>query len=529
MAAIGFMGIFLFGYGGLCVVTSNPDTGLGGGVLAVKSFQRSFGLVKADGKAVDNIRDLQGNIVSILQGGAFFGAIAGAPLESRLGRKKALMVGCVVFIIGGVLQTACFDSLPQFYVGRLIAGMGVGIMSMVCPTYASEIAPKEIRGRITGLFQIIVVTGVAVSFWINYGVTFMADTSKQWRVPIGFQLVPVGLMMMVLPLLKESPRWLATKHRDEEALRNLAWIRKVDITDQNVNLEFAEIQAAIREEEEATKGATWREVFAKGNPTRFIMAFVMFTLQQWSGQNSISYYAPIIFDAIGFQGSNTSLLASGIYGIVKIVATTAFIAFGVERFGRKKPLLVGIFLMSMFLWIIGAVFNTHNPQVKDPVTHKWVTVQTGHTSPASIAMAAMIYLYVIPYCFSVGPLPWVICSEIFNNRTRHYGLMTAACSQWLWNFAVSMATPHMVGALTEGGIFFFFACINIISLVLTAIFVPETQGVSLEAMDIIFGATTAEQREADIARRAADLQVEHGGKDFADVKTSEVRRSDELV
>lgn len=113
--------------------------------------------------------------------------------------------------------------------------------------------------------------------------------AKQWRVPIGFQLVPVGIMMMLLPILKESPRWLATKHRDEEALKNLAWIRKVPMDDQNVNLEFAEIQAAIREEEENTKGASWREVFAKGNPVRFIMAFVIFTLQQWSGQNSISY------------------------------------------------------------------------------------------------------------------------------------------------------------------------------------------------------------------------------------------------
>lgn len=442
----------------------------------------------------------------------------------------ALVVGCIVFLIGGVLQTACFDSLPQFYVGRLIAGMGVGIMSMVCPTYASEIAPKEIRGKITGLFQIVVVTGVAVSFWINYGVTFMPDTAMQWRVPIGFQIVPVGLMMLLLPFLKESPRWLATKHRDEEGLRNLAWIRKVPMDDQNLTLEFAEIQAAIREEEENIKGATWREIFVKGNPVRFIMAFVMFTLQQWSGQNSISYYAPIIFETIGFKGSNVSLLASGIYGIVKIVATGLFIAFGVERFGRKKPLLVGVFMMSACLWIIGAVFNTHNPQVFDNVKGVWVTPKDGKTSPASMAMAAMIYIYVIPYCFSVGPLPWVICSEIFNNRTRHYGLMTAAAAQWLWNFAVSMATPHMVDALPQGGLFFFFACINIISVILTWIYVPETQGVSLEAMDIIFGSTTAEQREIDIARRAKDLQVEHIEKDVGENSLHEERRSrDQMV
>lgn len=185
-----------------------------------------------------------------------------------------------------------------------------------------------------------------------------------------------------------------------------------------------------------------------------------------------------------------------------------FVFFGVERFGRKRPLVVGVLLMSMFLWIIGAVFNTNNPQVL--VNGKWTTPEDGETSPASIAMAVMIYLFVIPYCFSVGPLPWVICSEIFNNRTRHYGLMTAASSQWLWNFAVSMATPHMVIEMPKGGLFFFFAVINLISALLAWLYVPETKGVSLEAMDVIFGATTAEQREAGIQRALCDKEdTEH--------------------
>ncbi|WVN87388.1 uncharacterized protein L203_102567 [Cryptococcus depauperatus CBS 7841] len=449
LAAVGFLGIFLFGY----------DTGLGGGVIALSSFSNSFHITgSADKKA-----QLQGNVVAILQGGAFFGAIIAAWVNDYMGRKRSLMVG---------------------------------LMSAVCPTYASEIAPKEIRGRITGMFQIVVVTGVAFSYWINYGVTFMDQNRGNivWRIPIGFQLVPVGFMVILLPLLKESPRWLATKHRDDQALKHLAWIRKLPVSDQSVQLEYAEIAAAIKEEEEATKGASWREIFAKGNPIRFIIAFVIFTLQQWSGQNSISYYAPIIFQSIGIRGSKSGLLASGIYGIVKIVVTSIFVAFGVERFGRKRPLLVGVALMSMFLWIIGAIFNTHLPD-KNATT----------TSSASIAMAVMIYLYVIPYCFSVGPLPWVICSEIFNNRTRHYGLMTAAATQWLWNFAVTKATPLMVIHMPKGGIFFFFAAINIISFCL-ALFLPDTAGVSLEAMDVIFGSVTKEEREAEIARRAMELE-----------------------
>ena len=158
-------------------------------------------------------------------------------------------------------------------------------MSCVCPTYASEIAPKEIRGRITGLFQIVVVFGVAVSFWINYGASLWPASKGniQWRLPVGFQLVPVGLMMFLIPIIKESPRWLAIKHKDDRALANLAWLRSLPATDPRVEFEFAEITAAIREEEAAKKGGSWRDVFAKGNPIRFLIAFIVFSLQQWSG------------------------------------------------------------------------------------------------------------------------------------------------------------------------------------------------------------------------------------------------------
>ncbi|KAK4684872.1 MFS transporter, SP family, sugar:H+ symporter, partial [Tremellales sp. Uapishka_1] len=481
LALIGFLGIFLFGY----------DTGLGGAVIALPSFIEAYGIT---GGAA-HVATLQGNVVSILQGGAFFGALIGAPTCDLLGRKMALFVGCGIFIIGAIVQVVDSTSIGQFYGGRFVSGLGVGLMSMVCPTYATELAPKEIRGRISGMFQVVVVIGVAFSYWINYGISFMASSQKQWRIPIGFQLVPVGIMFLLLPLLKESPRWLATKHKEDQALKNLAWIRKLPQDDPIVQLEFAEIIASIREEEAATKGASWREVGAKGNPIRFLIAFLVFTLQQWSGQNSISYYAPTIFKAIGITGTSTSLLASGIYGIVKIVATSIFIAFGIDRFGRKKPLLLGVSLMAIFLLIIGAVFNTHPP-----------VVGAATVSPASIAMAVMIYLFVIPYCFSVGPIPWVICSEIFNNRTRHYGLMTAAATQWLWNFVVTKETPTMVLKMGQGGIFFFFAGINCISFALTLL-LPETKGLSLESMDVIFGAVSKEQREAEIAEQAREMHV----------------------
>ena len=182
------------------------------------------------------------------------------------------------------MMTGTPGNLPLFMGGRFVVGLGVGAMSMVCPTYVSELSPKHIRGRITGLFQVIVVTGVAASYWITYGVGFMSPTSTQWRIPVGFQMFPVACMLCVLPFMKESPRWLATKHRDERALANLAWIRKTSIDHPATRAEFEEIVVAVAEEESAVGGRSWKEAFIPGNRIRFFIAFAVFTFQQWSGQ-----------------------------------------------------------------------------------------------------------------------------------------------------------------------------------------------------------------------------------------------------
>lgn len=215
------------------------------------------------------------------------GAIIAAPVTNYIGRQKCLMLNCVFFLFGAALMTASPGNYGMFMGGRFIVGLGVGAMSMVCPTYVSELSPKHIRGRITGMFQVIVVTGVAVSYWITYGVGFIDPNrgALQWRIPVGFQLVPVGLMCCVLPFMKESPRWLATKHRNDEALRSLAWIRKTSEDDINTRAEFDEIVVSIAEEEAATGGRSWKEVFLPGNRIRFFIAFAIFTFQQWSGQS----------------------------------------------------------------------------------------------------------------------------------------------------------------------------------------------------------------------------------------------------
>ncbi|KAF9033568.1 general substrate transporter [Panaeolus papilionaceus] len=489
LAFVVYWGIVLFGY----------DTGVGGGVVGNVHFGQAFGIIDPSGVKNQHKSDtISSNVVSVLQAGAFFGALGSAPMSSRIGRRYTLFTFSLIFCVGAILTTVAGGGkkgLDLIYGGRVISGIGIGGISAVAPAYVSECAPKEVRGRITGLFQIMVAIGVMLSYFINLGVGLHLSGVSIWRVPFGLQLVPAGIMVLGLLTVKESPRFLASVERNEEALQNLAYLRREPVTSPAVLNEMAEIEAAIREERESRKGLGLKEAFfGKGNFIRFVIAFTIFLLQQWAGQNSVNYYAPQIFESIGYVGTKNGLLASGIYGIVKVVATSIFIFFGVETLGRKLSLFISAMGMGTLFFIVGAILKTHPPQV----------VAGGNPPPASKAMGAMLYIYVTFYSMGWGPLPWVYVSDIFPTRTRHYGLAFASASQWLWNFVISKVTPQIKTALGYK-MFLMFATINIAGMGTFSLLIPETKGRSLEEMDIIFGAISAEQRQADVDR----VQREH--------------------
>jgi len=219
-------------------------------------------------------------------------------------------------------------------------------------------------------------------------------------------------------------------------------------------------------------------------------------------------------------GTKNSLLASGIYGVVKVVATSIFVLLFVDSLGRKMSLFISAMGMGIFFFIIGALLKSFPP----PATS---AVADPNPPPASKGMAAMLYLYVCFYSMGWGPLPWVYSSDIFPTRTRHYGMAVASGSQWLWNFVVSYEGPRMVASLGYK-MFLMFATINIGAMATFALLIPETKGRSLEDMDVIFGSTTQEARAAHVRAREDELEVEVRGGEGAGGEGS-LRENDEKV
>lgn len=306
----------------------------------------------------------------------------------------------------------------------------------------------------------------------------MPVTREQYRLVIAIPLIPVGLALLASFLISDTPRWLASKNRADEALTVLAKLRNASRDDREVQVEYVEIQEQIHSQEkllsETSNWAIIKEIRAEPSyRKRFLLATVMQTVAQWSGGNGITYYIPQIFVYAGVTGHNTSLITSGAYGITKLVFTMVFTWGMVDIIGRRRCFLAGLF-MQLVAHIYMAVY------MGVWVSHKQVD------EAASDAAIASVFVYAVGWSIGLCTVQYLYGTEIFPTRIRSVCYAFNMALHWFFQFAVVRVTPNMFVSLHIWGTYVFYAVFCAVGLVLLGLWAPETKGVPMERMDELF-------------------------------------------
>ncbi|SDA01398.1 BZ3500_MvSof-1268-A1-R1_Chr10-1g02626 [Microbotryum saponariae] len=492
------MGAVAYGY----------DTGFFGGTIALTSFQRDFGTLSKSPKERDAI---SANLVSLFQGGSFFGAAFQLPITNTLGRKWSIIISNIIFIVSAIVQAVANGNVSVMMAGRFLGGLAIGVSSLVIPVYLSEFAPAPIRGRLIGFYDMGIQVGTLAGFWINF-LLFRTFPSNQWqwRIPVLLQLAPAALLGLGMFFLPETPRFLMDKGRFDEAEAVLVRLRRLPRDHEYLQWELTQTRAQAEAEKmirgDDTTFDLIKQLFrSRGHSYRLFLAMSLLFFKTFSGVQAVNYYSPRIFEQLGFKGTSNSLLATGVYGSVKFICTVIFGLFVVDRIGRRRPLIFGSTAGALCLFYMGGYLTGAGPRPADA---------TG-TRPGDYSAIVAIFLYASIYCFGYNSVPLTLVSEIFTMRFKTVSMTFCLMWQWLCTFAVVRIMPV---ALTNlgGKAYFPFAAIFITAGPFVYFLVPETKGLPLEAMDDLFGvAEMTDAERAVLANEKGEVgsvsHVEHAG------------------
>lgn len=403
-----------------------------------------------------------------------------------------MMVCSGIFCAGVVLETIRSGTLMTFYMGRTICGLGIGGSATIIPIYLGEMSPKEIRARLGSCYQFTFTIGILISYWVDYAVAKLlpSSSSKQWQIPMALQLVPGALMGLGMLTLHESVRWLlfhnANNHTqnkvlEEQAWASLAWVRGGG-TDE-VHAEFNTIKTGVETELQTRADFHLSELIThKPNLHRLFLGFTIFLAQQSTGATALAYFGPQFFAMLVGPGDK-NLLLTGVFGGVKAVACFVFVVFIAERFGRKPCLIYGALVMSVCMVITAFVVKAHPPP--EPLSRSSTSSDEGGIPTAGLITVLLIYLNIIAFNLSWGPLPWPCISEIFPTRIREPGVAFGVASQWLFNFLWSSTTPYIMAGI-GWATFLLFGILDLLFAGFVIGFLMETKGKSLEEITALF-------------------------------------------
>jgi sugar porter (SP) family MFS transporter len=397
--------------------------------------------------------------------GCAFGVLLVGPVSDRFGRKQALFLAALLFLISAI-GTAVAPSIACFVVFRVLGGFGIGVASISTPMYIAEITPAHLRGRLVAVNQIAIVTGLTLVYFVNYGIAQHGDQAwnneTSWRWMFASGLFPAALFAFLLVKIPESPRWLIEKKREHEARGILDRIAGPTFAE----AEMDSIRSVLRQEQ-----GTWRELMTRKLSRPLTIGILLAILQQVTGINVFMYFGTTLFKNISQStGVDSGMIQQSLIGVAGIFFTVIAMAV-VDRGGRKPLMFIGTAGMFFSLVAMGIMAQT----MKDPGT-------------AGTPMLLGIIIYLGCFSLSAGPIIWVILSEIYPTAVRGRALGLAVFCMWMADYAVTQTFPMMdksiwlVEKFNHAFPFYIYAvfCLLLIALMF---FVPETKGKSLEEIE----------------------------------------------
>jgi len=394
-------------------------------------------------------------VVSSLSLGAIFGVFISQSISRFLGRGIGLIASSIIFTITGIFLFFV-PNASLLITTRLIIGVAIGITTFTTPLYLAEISPRTIRGAMIATYQLMIAGGGLLAY-INDAIL---SVSGNWHLMLGIASFPSIILLILVLFLPRSPRWLVLNDREGEARAALAKTLSYD----EVDMSIREIRESLRVSDQL-----WKILKNKAFLRVIFLGLTMQFIQQWTGDNAINYYIPTVFRLVGFMTLKTQLICAIFFGCVHTFMTLVAIKY-IDRWGRRPILILGLAIMAFGMLMLAAI------------------VYHGASNDGFKLLGLLATLiYTGGFSLSVGPVVWVICSEVFPLKVRDIGIMITTAGSWLFNFSVVQTFPVLIDKLSGASVFLLFAILALLSIIFIKRFVPETKGVSLERIETNLG------------------------------------------
>jgi SP family galactose:H+ symporter-like MFS transporter len=397
---------------------------------------------------------MKGLVVSAVLIGALIGASMGGTLADRYGRRRMILVAAIIFGVGAI-GTSVTPDVIILIIGRIIVGIAIGMASFIAPLYISEMSPPRIRGTLVTFNQLFITIGIVISYLVDFGLSLALPSTNNWRFMLGFAIIPTVILFVAMIYMPNSPRWLVSNGKMDLARSTLIELRKKD----DVSDELNEITNSLNKQRGGRK-----ELFSPLIKPAIIVGVGLAIFQQVTGINTIIYYAPTIFQNVGFP-SSAAIFVAVLVGLMNVGFTVVALLL-LDRLGRRVLLLIGLAGMSGSLILLGIVFFL--PAL---------------LSQAGTLAVVSLMAYVAFFAIGLGPVFWLLISEIYPLKVRGLAMSIVTDVNWGANLIIALTFLTLVQSLGFSSTFWIYAAVGIGALIFTYLYVPETKHRTLEEIE----------------------------------------------